>query len=100
MNDLDDMDPELSRNLMWMLENDVNDLMYDFSIVEEVLGETKTIELVKNGVNIPVTEDNKKLYVKEFCKVKMIKNIEKQAKAFIKGLEEIVPREALQLFNE
>lgn len=98
--DLEDIDPELSRNLNWMLENDVDDLMYDFSYVENILGQQKTIELVPNGENVPVTEANKKQYVKKFCAAKMILNIEMQAKAFIKGLEQIVPREGLELFNE
>ncbi|EAS06148.2 HECT domain ubiquitin transferase (macronuclear) [Tetrahymena thermophila SB210] len=97
--DLEDIDPELSRNLMWMLENDVDDLMYDFSYVENILGCQRTIDLIKDGQNIAVTEENKKQYVKKFCIVKMINNIEKQAKAFITGLEQIIPREALELFN-
>ncbi|KAL4482579.1 hypothetical protein ABPG72_005822 [Tetrahymena utriculariae] len=97
--DLEDIDPELSRNLMWMLENDVDDLMYDFSYVENILGCQRTIDLIKDGQNVAVTEENKKQYVKKFCIVKMINNVEKQAKAFITGLEQIIPREALELFN-
>lgn len=49
MKDLEDIDPELSRNLVWMLENDVDDLMYDFSYVENILGQQKTIDLIKEG---------------------------------------------------
>lgn len=37
--DLEDIDPELSRNLEWMLENEVDDLMYDFSYVENAFGQ-------------------------------------------------------------
>lgn len=100
VSDLEDIDPELSRNLIWMLENNVDDLMYDFSYVDNILGELKTIELIENGVNVPVTDENKKEFVKRFCSAKMILNIEKQAKAFIRGLEQIIPREGLELFNE
>ncbi|EGR34353.1 E3 ubiquitin-protein ligase, HECT-domain, putative [Ichthyophthirius multifiliis] len=98
--DLEDIDPELSRNLSWMLENEIDDLMYDFSYTENLFGIQKTFELVKNGLNVPVNETNKKQFVKLFCEAKMIANIEKQAKAFIKGLESIIPREALEFINE
>lgn len=51
--------------------------MYDFSYVENTLGQHKTYELIKDGSNTPVTEENKKFYVKNFCIAKMILNIEK-----------------------
>lgn len=38
MSDMEDIDPELTRNLLWMLENDVDDLMYDFTYTERRLG--------------------------------------------------------------
>jgi hypothetical protein len=36
--DLEDIDPELSRNLSWMLQNEIDDLMYDFSYTENIFG--------------------------------------------------------------
>jgi len=38
VHDLEDIDPELSKSLVWMLDNDVEDLMYDFSYIETILG--------------------------------------------------------------
>jgi len=45
VNDLQDIDPELSKNLTWMLENnmDDNDLGYDFSYTIDALGKIITI---------------------------------------------------------
>jgi E3 ubiquitin-protein ligase NEDD4 len=47
-----------------MLENDITDVIEDtFSITEEHFGEVVTVDLMENGRNIEVTEDNKKDYV-------------------------------------
>jgi hypothetical protein len=57
------------------------------------------IELLKNGNDVPVTEENKKEYVKAICDAKMTRNIEKQILAFLTGLYEVIPEECLKLLS-
>ncbi len=46
-----------------------------FAIDRQILGEPTTIELVKDGSNVIVTEENKEEFVKLVCKYKMIDEI-------------------------
>lgn len=58
------------------------------------------IELIPNGISIKVNEQNKKEYVKLMCYAKMFSEIKEQTLSFIKGFNEIIPKEALVLFDE
>jgi E3 ubiquitin-protein ligase NEDD4 len=71
-----------------MLNNDIGDedLGIDFTHSYEVLGKKVTIELVENGRDILVTEENKKEYVKLLAVYKMTEPIREQSKAFMNGL--------------
>ena len=54
--DLEDVDGELCRNLLWTLENDVSDLGLTFIYEREnILGGKTIIELIPNGKEIYVT---------------------------------------------
>lgn len=59
--------------MLWILSNDVSDgdLGIDFTHSYEVLGKNVTIELIENGKDTFVTEDNKKEYVKLLAVHKM-----------------------------
>ena len=62
--DMEGVDEEYHKNLTWMIENDITDILdQTFSVDDEQFGETRTIDLKPNGRNIPVTNDNKKEYV-------------------------------------
>jgi Ubiquitin-protein ligase len=89
--DLEDKDPELAKNLRWCLENDVTDLDFTFTYESEVFGEPITRELIPKGENIKVDNDNKKEYVKKFCGALMVKEIEPQIQAFLKGFRSLIP---------
>ena len=56
--------------------------------------------MVENGSQIEVTENNKKEFVKAMAYAKMANEIESQTEAFIHGISEIIPMEALSLINE
>ena len=102
MRDLQDLDADLSKNILWILEKNLDDepLEYDFSDVMQVFGETKIIELVENGQNIMLTEKNKKDFVISLCTAKMTKNISDQTRQFIKGIEDVIPADGFNLFTE
>ena len=80
--DIEAVDPNLYTSLKWMLENSITDIIdTTFSVEHDSFGVIKVNkdnlyvmfsnifdfqvhELKKNGKNIPVTEQNKKEYVK------------------------------------
>lgn len=73
--DLEDIDPELSKNLLWILENEVEGLDLDFTFTIKKFGMSKEIELKEDGANILVDESNKKEYVKLIARYKMMDEI-------------------------
>lgn len=64
INDMEGVDEEYHKNLTWMLDNDITDILdQTFSVDDEQFGETITIDLKPGGRDIPVTNDNKHEYV-------------------------------------
>lgn len=64
ISDMEGVDEEYHKNLTWMLENDITDVLdQTFSVDDEQFGETKTIDLKSGGRDIPVTNENKQEYV-------------------------------------
>lgn len=85
---------------MWILKNYIGeDLGLNFTYEEEVLQHKKIIELVPGGAEVPVTEANKKEYVKKLAYTKMTENIREQSLSFMSGVEEVIPTTMLRLLN-
>ena len=57
-------------------------------------------DLIPNGRNVQVTEDNKMDYVRLVCQMKMTGAIRKQLSAFLEGFYNIIPRRLISIFNE
>ena len=53
-------------------------------------GVTKTVDLIPNGSNIPVTRENRLQYIYLVAHYKLTKQIKKQSAAFFDGLSEII----------
>ncbi len=64
------------------------------------MGSVTTYELVPNGKNIRVTEQNKNDYVDCYLKWKLYRQVRPQFEAIRKGLYEIIPYEFLSIFDE
>jgi E3 ubiquitin-protein ligase HUWE1 len=90
------------QGLVYLLENNVKDLGYELTFSTEIqeFGVTETRELKPGGKNIPVTEENKKEYVKLVCQMKMTGAIRKQLNAFLEGFYDIIPKRLISIFNE
>lgn len=99
--DIEAQDPEYYKSLKWMLENDITGILdYTMSAEYDEFGKQTVIDLVPNGRNIPVTEENKAEYVRLMTEVRMTKSIEKQIAAFKEGFHELIPLEDCKIFNE
>ena len=96
---MEDFDNEIYNNLTWCLNNDVEPLMQTFTIEQEYFGRIELKELIPNGKNIPVTNENKKLYVEKMAFFKLYSNIKQQVDAFLEGFYELIPKELISMFN-
>ena len=71
---------------MWILENDITDVAFEtFSIEVDRFGDVQTVDLIPDGRNIPVTEDNKQEYVRLVVEQRLTKSVEEQLEHFLTG---------------
>jgi E3 ubiquitin-protein ligase HUWE1 len=99
--DMESLDIDYYKSLLWILENDITDIISeDFSVVTEVFGEEKVIDLIPDGRNIPVTEDNKADYVQKLVEHRLIGSVKDQLDNFVLGFHDIVPADLVSIFNE
>lgn len=101
LTDLEGVDADLYRSLVWMLENDITDVLDEtFTATEDRFGEIVEVELKPGGANIPVTEDNKKEYVDAVVEYRTKTRVREQSQAFMQGFQEIIPQDLIELFDE
>lgn len=99
--DMETLDLDYYKSLLWMMENDITDIITEtFSVEAEEFGVTQTIDLIPNGRNIPVVEDNKHEYVRLMVEYRLTGSVQEQLTAFLKGFHDIVPSELISIFNE
>uniref|UniRef100_A0A2P2I5M6 Ubiquitin-protein ligase E3B n=1 Tax=Hirondellea gigas TaxID=1518452 RepID=A0A2P2I5M6_9CRUS len=98
---LSSLDPELYKNLTYIKHYDgnVEDLGLTFSYDEERLGEVVSHDLRPGGKLLPVTNDNRIIYIHLMAHFKMHTQIRDQTKAFVKGFRSIVNPEWLAMFS-
>lgn len=101
LDDLEEVDPELHRSLVWLLENDIEAVLdHTFSVEHSSFGQVTQYELKPGGCDIKVTEDNKKEYVRLYVQWRFMRGIEAQFLALQKGFNEIIPQHMLKPFDE
>lgn len=99
--DLEAVDPEFYKSLVWILENDITDVMeMTFSLEVDEFGSHKIIDLIPDGRSVPVTEANKREYVRLVTECKLTTAIKPQIDAFLRGFHEIIPESLIAIFNE
>ncbi|KAI8991027.1 hypothetical protein BDF20DRAFT_908845 [Mycotypha africana] len=99
--DVEALDPEYYKSLVWMLENDITDIIEQtFSIETDFFGNKEIVDLKPDGRNIPVTEANKHEYVTLVSEQKLTTAIKDQINAFVQGFHDIIPAHLIQIFNE
>jgi E3 ubiquitin-protein ligase HUWE1 len=101
LKDMETLDLDYYKSLVWILENDITDVTFEtFSVDVDRFGVTETIDLIPNGRNIPVTEENKHEFVRHVVDYRLIRSVEKQLDEFLAGFHEIIPSELVSIFNE
>lgn len=73
-------DYEFYKGLVFLMRNHISALGYDqtFSLEVQEFGVTEVRDLIPNGRNVIVTEENKLLYIHLVCQLKMSGSIKQQ----------------------
>ncbi|XP_021743761.1 E3 ubiquitin-protein ligase UPL2-like [Chenopodium quinoa] len=106
--DIEAIDPDYYKNLKWMLEHDISDVLdLTFSIDADeeklILYERTQVtdyELIPGGRNIKVTEENKHQYVDLVAEHRLTTAIRPQINAFLDGFTELIARDLISIFND
>lgn len=84
--DMETLDLDYYKSLLWMLENDITDIITEsFSIETDAFGEKETIDLIPDGRNIPVTQENKEEYIQRVVEYRLVESVREQLDNFLKG---------------
>ncbi|KAL0934308.1 iq and hect domain protein [Colletotrichum truncatum] len=107
VNDLRDLDEELYQGMLRLknFTGDVADLSLDFTITDQISlpGEpvrTVTRNLIPNGENVTVTNDNRLLYISYVARHRLVAQPAQQTAAFLRGLRSIIAPSWLSMFNQ
>ena len=115
--DMETLDLDYYKSLLWMLENDITDIITEtFSIEVDEFGVTKIVDLIENGRNVPVTEENKQEYVQLVVEYRLTGSVKLQLEEFLKGMHgqtiasmkclhcagfhDVIPSELISIFDE
>lgn len=85
--DMETLDLDYYKSLLWMLENDITDIITEtFSVETDDFGEKQVIDLKENGRDIPVTQENKEEYVQRVVDYRLVRSVREQLDNFLKGM--------------
>ncbi|KAL9060620.1 MAG: hypothetical protein Q9162_000571 [Coniocarpon cinnabarinum] len=99
--DMETVDLDYSKNMEWMLSNDITDIITEtFSTTVDKFGDEEVVDLIPNGRNIPVTEENKEEYVRKVIEYRLTGSVNEQLEHFLQGFYDIVPTELISIFDE
>ncbi|KAI3703086.1 hypothetical protein L6452_28841 [Arctium lappa] len=106
--DIEAVDPDYYKNLKWLLENDVSDILdltfsMDADEEKHILYEKTEVtdyELKPGGRNIRVTEETKHEYVDLVAEHILTNAIRPQINSFLEGFNELIPHDLISIFND
>ncbi|KAL6950023.1 hypothetical protein ACO0QE_000692 [Hanseniaspora vineae] len=100
LKDMESIDPDYYKSLVWILENDITDIIdLTFSVDTDDYGEHKIIDLIENGRDIAVTQENKSDYVTKIVEYKLSKSVSEQMSNLLQGFYSIIPKKLITIFN-
>jgi len=99
--DMQAIDPDYYKNLKMVLDYKLEDIGLDltFSTVTHWFGRSQVVDLVPDGRNIPVTDEDKEKYVSLVCQHRMTSAIDKQIKAYLEGFYDLVKPGLISIFT-
>ena len=103
VDDLPSLDQDLYQGLLFLksYNGDVEkDLSLSFSMTEQAFGVTRNIDLIRNGSQVPVTNENRIRYIYLVANYKLNVQISKQCAKFFNGLVDLIDPSWLKMFNQ
>ncbi|XP_031619694.1 E3 ubiquitin-protein ligase Nedd-4 isoform X2 [Contarinia nasturtii] len=100
LRDMESVDMEYYNSLLWIKENNPDELMLTFCVDEETFGHTTQRELKPNGAEIEVTNDNKDEYIRLVIEWRFVSRVKEQMSSFLDGFGSICPLALLKIFDE
>ena len=99
--DMEDYDQDFYNSIKKLLENNFTGIetCLTYSYNYDNFGKIETVDLIENGRNIDVTENNKFDYVQKLCSAKLYDTIKPQIKALLKGFYSIIPQKLISIFT-
>lgn len=102
--DIASIDEEYYNNLSQMQTlvqsgEDLSMLCLDFSTTQEIMGVKETIDLIPDGSNIDVDNDNFPEYLEACFKYRMLNRITLQLKELLLGFFDVIPEPLLTVFD-
>lgn len=97
--DLEDLDNEFYKGLKWMVDEDVDNASLVFAVDREFFGKHEEIDLIPNGRNIAVTNENKLKYIEHRVHFFLYGMVREQIDAFLTGFHQLIPKELIRVFN-
>lgn len=86
LKDMETLDLEYYKSLLWMLENDISDVITEtFSVERDDFGILNIVDLVPDGRNIAVNELNKQEYVARVTEYRLLDSVSDQLENFMQG---------------
>jgi hypothetical protein len=103
LKDLESIDDQYYKSLKdvetYAANGDVTDLCLDFTTVSEIMGEKRVVELVKNGTQIDVTNDNYPEYVEACFRYKLMDCVKPQLNELLLGFFDVIPEPLMTIFD-
>ena len=84
-----------------MLDNPIEGVLdLTFSVERDNFGIVDIVDLITDGRDVAVTDENKAEYVRLIADFRLTTEIKDQISALLKGIYEVVPKDLLQIFSE
>ncbi|XP_018573416.1 E3 ubiquitin-protein ligase Nedd-4 isoform X4 [Anoplophora glabripennis] len=100
LKDMESVDSEYYKSLLWIKENDPSDLGLTFSVDEESFGHTSVHELIEGGADVPLDNTNKDEYIKCIIQWRFVGRVQEQMNAFLDGFSDLIPLNLVKIFDE
>lgn len=103
LDDLKDLSPVLVKGLHDLLRYEADDteevFMLNFEITQEAYGQRNTSELIPDGAQVSVKNENKHEYVDLYVDFILNKSVERQFQEFFNGFHEVCGGPVVDLFH-
>jgi hypothetical protein len=101
LSDLEEIDYQYYNSLIWIRDNPIDGILnLTFSFENNEFGACLIEDLIPNGKNISVNDQNKNEYIDLVVQRKLTKNVELQLNAIKEGLFELIDEDLISIFTE